>query len=120
MWWNAPAGSESGWGISFAHQGGIIFGTWFTYDLTGTPLWLVVTATTTAPKVYSGTLFTTTGPAFSAVPFSPAAVALTSVGNATITFVDGNHATFAYTVNGITQTKQITRQIFRPPGTACK
>ena len=25
MWWNAPAGSEPGWGINFAHQGETIF-----------------------------------------------------------------------------------------------
>ena len=35
LWWNAPAASESGWGINFAHQGDVIFATWFTYDLTG-------------------------------------------------------------------------------------
>jgi len=27
LWWNAPAGSESGWGINFAHQSDIIFAT---------------------------------------------------------------------------------------------
>jgi hypothetical protein len=120
LWWNAPAGSESGWGISFAHQGNIIFGTWFTYDLNGAPLWLVVTATSASPAVFSGTLYTTSGPAFNATPFNPASVTLTPVGAATFTFADGNHATFAYTVNGISQTKQITRQLFRPPGTVCR
>ncbi len=30
LWWNAPAGSESGWGINFAHQGDTLFATWFT------------------------------------------------------------------------------------------
>ena len=38
---DAPAGSESGWGINFTHQGDTIFATWFTYDLDGKPLWLV-------------------------------------------------------------------------------
>ncbi|MGC1818702.1 MAG: S8 family peptidase, partial [Casimicrobiaceae bacterium] len=32
LWWASPAGSESGWGINFAHQGDVIFATWFTYD----------------------------------------------------------------------------------------
>ncbi len=36
-----PAGSESGWGINFAHQGDIIFATWFTYDADGKPLVVV-------------------------------------------------------------------------------
>ena len=30
LWWRSPAGSESGWGINFAHQGDVIFATWFT------------------------------------------------------------------------------------------
>jgi hypothetical protein len=31
LWWNAPAASESGWGINFTHQGDTIFATSFTY-----------------------------------------------------------------------------------------
>jgi hypothetical protein len=120
LWWAAPAGSESGWGVNFTHQGDTIFATWFTYDTDGTPLWLVVTAQRTMAGVYSGTLYRTTGPAFNAVPFNPAAVNATPVGNATLTFANGNAATFAYTVNGIAQSKAITRQVFRTPGTVCR
>jgi hypothetical protein len=120
LWWAAPAGVESGWGVSFTHQGDIIFATWYTYDLAGKPWWLITTATRTAPGVYAGTLYTTTGPAFSAVPFDPAQVTLSAAGAATFTFTDGNHGSFAYTVNGIAQTKAITRQVFRPPGTLCR
>ena len=119
LWWNAPAGSESGWGINFAHQGNTIFATWFTYNLDGTPLWLSVTSPRTAPTTFSGTLYRTTGPSFNTVPFNPANVVLTPIGTATFTFADGNHATFAYTVNGVSQTKQITRQVFQAPGTVC-
>ena len=43
LWWKTPAASESGWGINLNHEGDTIFGTWFTYDLSGLPLWLVVT-----------------------------------------------------------------------------
>jgi len=119
LWWAAPAASESGWGINFTHQGDTIFATWFTYDLDGTPLWLVATTNKTAAGVYAGTLFRTTGPAFNAMPFNPAEVVATPVGTATLTFADGNDAMFAYTVNGVSQTKAITRQVFRAPGTVC-
>ena len=74
LWWNAPAGSESGWGITFAHQGDTIFAAWFTYAASGAGQWLVMTAPKTAPNTYSGTLYTTTGPAFNSVPFNPAQV----------------------------------------------
>ena len=120
LWWNAPAGSESGWGINLTMQSNVIFATWFTYDLDGSPLWLSATAPSTGPGVYAGTLYRTTGPAFSASPFNPADVKLTAVGSLALTFADGNAATFAYTVNGVTQTKSITRQVFRTPGTACQ
>ena len=120
LWWAAPAGVESGWGINLTEEGNTIFATWFTYDLDGTPMWLSVTATNTEPGVFTGTLYRTTGPAFNAVPFNPANVVLTAVGMASFTFSDGNDANFAYTVNGISQTKAITREVFQSPGTVCQ
>src|SRR5512135_1154875 len=120
LWWAAPGGSESGWGINLTEQSGIIFGTWFTYDVDGTPLWLSVTATASSAGVFTGTLYRTTGPAFSAVPFDPAQVTRTAVGTATFTFSDGANGTFAYTVNGVSQAKAITREVFVSPGTVCQ
>jgi hypothetical protein len=120
LWWAAPAASESGWGVNFTHQGDVIFATWFTYDTDGTPFWLVATANKTAAGIYSGTLYRTTGPAFNAVPFNPASVKDTAVGSVTLTFANGNAGTFAYTVNGVAQSKSITRQVFRAPGTRCQ
>ena len=69
---------------------------------------------------YAGTLYRTTGPAFNANPWNPAAVTATAVGPVTLTFANGNAATFAYTVNGVSQVKQITRQVFQAPGTVCR
>ena len=92
----------------------------FTYDLDGTPMWLVVTAPKTAPGTYAGTLYRTTGPAFNAVPFNPASAVPTAVGTATLSFADGNMGTFAYTVNGVSQTKAVTREIFSGGGTICQ
>ena len=79
----APAGTESGWGINVAHQGDVIFTTWFTYDATGKAWWLSMTANQTAAGVYSGTLYQTSGPAFSAMPFDPSQVTRTLVGSGT-------------------------------------
>jgi hypothetical protein len=127
LWWGKPAGSESGWGVNVVHQGDILFATWFTYQAGGTAaapakgLWLVMSAgLKTAPGVYTGDLYRTTGPAFSAVPFNPALVTRTVVGSATFTFTDADNGTFNYTVNGVTQTKPITRLVFSSPATVCK
>jgi hypothetical protein len=120
LWWRAPAGSESGWGINFTHQGDTIFATWYTYGPEGAPLWLVVSAVMVAPRVYAGDLYTGTGPAYSAGKFDPEKVIGTPVGTAAFTFADGNNATFAYVVNGIAQSEALTRQVFVPPGTVCQ
>jgi hypothetical protein len=118
LWWNVPAGSEAGWGINLAHQGDLIFATWFTYDLTGKAWWLVMTAAKTADNIYQGALYQTNGPAFDGPTFppigSPGGTTGSIVGSATLTFSDANNATFAYTVNGISQTKTITHQQFGP------
>lgn len=114
LFWNAPAGSESGWGLSVAHQGGVVFATWFTYDATGRPWWLAMTAQTTGAGVFSGTLYQTRGPAFDAVPFDPSRVSAVGVGTATLAFADRDNGRFFYTVNGISQSKAVTRQVFGP------
>jgi len=123
LWW-AVGGSESGWGVNLIQQGMTIFATWFTYDVNRNPLWYSVTAAHTGANTYSGPLLRTTGPAFSAVPFNPNLVGRTAVGTATFTFTNGNAGTFAYQVtdgaNVATQTKAITRQVFRSPGTVCQ
>ena len=90
------------------------------------PLWLSATVKQTAPNMFSGTLYRTTGPAFNATCRSIRPRSRRSpVGTATFTFTDGNNATFAYVVdlgdgvNKATQSKAITRQVFRMPGTVC-
>jgi predicted dienelactone hydrolase len=120
LWWAQPAGSESGWGVNITQQGSIIFVTWFTYDETGAPLWLAATTTPTSPMSFTGTLYRTSGPPFFSVPFNPASVTPIPVGSVTLTFVTGNSATFAYTVNGISQSKSIAREILVAPGTLCQ
>ncbi len=120
LWWVYPAGSESGWGVNLTQQDRIIFLTWFTYDESGAPLWLVATTLAVSPNEFTGTLYRTTGPPFYAVPFDPASIAITPVGTVDLAFQNGNLGTFAYTVNGITQAKAITRQLLVPPGTLCQ
>ncbi len=116
LWYNP---TEAGWGINFAHDGDTIFASWFTYDLTGKGTWLVMSATKTAPNTYTGSFIQGTGPAFDSVPFpplgSPGGATVSGLGGTgTLTFTDANNAFFSYTVNGITQTKAITRQLLGP------
>jgi hypothetical protein len=121
LWYAAPAESEAGWGVNVTHQGDILFVTWFTYDASGRGMWIVgPRLERTAPDTYGGALFRTTGPAYNANPWNPANVAATQVGAATFTFSSGSAGTFNYTVNGITQFKSITKQVFGSPATVCR
>jgi hypothetical protein len=120
LWWASPAGNESGWGINLTHQGDVIFATWFTYASDRTATWVAGTLPRTGAGVYTGKLVRTSGPRFDAVPFDPARVVVTDAGTATLTFTNGNAGTFAYTLDGVEQSKAITRQIFRMPGTVCQ
>jgi hypothetical protein len=120
LWWRSPAESESGWGVNLTHQGDILFATWFTYDATGKGMWIVMPAGRLANGAYSGALYRTTGAPFHASPWNPASVVVTEVGSGSFTFSGLNAGTFAYTVNGISQSKSITRQVYSAPLTVCR
>lgn len=108
LWWNA---NESGWGINFAHQGDIIFATWFTYDAGGEPWWLIAELHKSAVGVYSGGVSTVSGAPFMGVAFDSSKVVETPVGTATVTVANGNAATFSYTVNGTSRTGRRCAQL---------
>ena len=120
LWWRSPAGSESGWGVNLVQQADILFVTWFTYGEDGSGLWLSMSDTRrTAPNTYSGAIYRTSGPPFSAVPFDPARIVVTQVGTGTFTFTDPDNGTFAYNLFGVSQTKPITRMIYALPASTC-
>jgi hypothetical protein len=57
---------------------------------------------------------------FDAPTFDATRVVATAVGNASLAFSDGNGGTFSYSLDGMSQTKPITRQVMRAPGTVCQ
>jgi len=121
LWWHSPAGSESGWGVNLAHQGNILFATWFTYGADGKDRWLSMSdGERTGPGTYSGALYRTTGPAFNAVTWNQSLVTVAEVGRATFSFSDANNGTFSYTVDGVSQSKAIMRQVYALPSTVCR
>ena len=117
LWWNA---AEDGWGINFAHQGDIIFATWFTYNNSGAPSWLVSDGLRrTAPGTYTGPLYATTGRRPQDINGTDSIISATNVGTMTVTFQDGERATMAYTVAGTAGSKAITRQVWSSPMSVC-
>ena len=110
LWWGGIG--ENGWGISIAQQDRTLFAVWFTYDASGRPLWLVMPGGNWVGDTYSGGLFTTTGSPWLGAVYDPTRLRVTRAGTLSLKFTDQDSATMTYTVNGVTQSKTITRQPF--------
>jgi len=111
MWW--AGASENGWGMSVMQHGPIQFNVIFAYDAQGKSIWYVMPGGSfnAAGTVFTGPLFLPTSSPFSAYDKTKFAIGA-SVGSAVITYTSANTATLAYTINGISATKAIQRQIF--------
>jgi hypothetical protein len=117
LWWRSQ---ESGWGVNIAHQGDTIFATWFTYDAAGKGQWLVMSNTARVGEGrYAGKVYRATGPSFDSPTWDASRVRATEVGSATFTFGDASNGTFAYTVEGVTQSKSIQRMVYSLPASVC-
>ncbi|MEP7069436.1 MAG: hypothetical protein ABI789_09360 [Usitatibacter sp.] len=114
LWWGGVA--ENGWGMSITQHGSVIFGAMYIYDLQGQPLWAVLPGGTwnAGFTTFTGSLYIPSGSWFGAYDGTRFA-ANPPVGSATLTFTSATTATLAYTLNGASGTKSITRQPFGDP-----
>jgi hypothetical protein len=112
LWWADPPGSENGWGFQLVQRNSTIFATMFVYAPTGAPTWYVATMAPTPPGsfIWSGDLYTTTGPWFGAVPYNPLLFTFRKVGTMTWTPATVTTGTLSYTVDGVSVIKSVTRQ----------
>jgi hypothetical protein len=108
LWWNP---GESGWGMVVTQQYGVIFLAWYVYDASGNPVWYVAPDCMLSGSSCGGTLYATTGPPLGPT-FDPNTVKASAVGNIVANFFDANNASITYVVNGVSSTKQVTRQTF--------
>jgi|GEM_PF-1350407 len=117
LWWNP---TESGWGINLNHQNDIIFATWFTYGANNANAWYVMSdLRRQADGSFTGTIFQTTGVPFNQINGATSTRSVNNVGNATLRFSAASAGTFSYTVNGVSQTKNIVRQPLIQTPTTC-
>ena len=114
LWFNP---NESGWGVNVIQQYNTMFATMFIYGTDTAPRWFVAPDVEPAPagsqNVFTGQLYQTTGPSFTATTFDPNAVTKTVVGTVTFTFDSTTTGTLQYVINGVPVTKRITRQTWR-------
>jgi hypothetical protein len=108
LWWGDTI--ENGWGINIAQQGRQLFPVWYTYNSQGNATWFAVPGGTWNGNVFTGDIYSTTSSAWLGVQYVPGSFAVNKVGTMTLTFTDQSNAVMTYTVNGLTQSKTITRQ----------
>ncbi len=117
MWW--VGSQENGWGMSITQHGATQFAVFFVYDNNGQPVWYAMpggnwNADFTA---YTGNLYQPTSSPFSAydaAQFKVGGATNGPVGTATIAYNGKDKATVAYTINGMSGSKSIQRQLYGP------
>jgi hypothetical protein len=111
LWWNP---GESGWGLNLVqHASRNIFAVWYTYADDGKRTWYVLPGGTWVNSTtFTGTLYSTTGPAFDAPKFEAQRTKATGVGTGTLRFTDANNGTWTYSVGGLSGTRPIARQAY--------
>ncbi len=118
MWWAGDA--ENGWGMAITqHQpSNMQFNAFYVYEASGLPTWYVMPGGTWNANftVFTGALYRPTGSRLDNFVTGNIAVGA-AVGTATLTFTSASTATFDYTINGVTATKKIERQVFGPVDT---
>jgi hypothetical protein len=116
MWWSGF--DENGWGMSIVEHRDILFIVLYAYDDAGRPTWYVVSNGTwnAAKTIYTGDIHSPSGTPY--YSYDAARLAMGNpVGTAKLTFADRSHATFDYTINGVSGRKSITRFLFGPAAT---
>lgn len=109
LWWNP---NESGWGMSLTQQGTTVFVAWYTYDSNGKPVWYVMSSCPVVGDGCTGDIYDVKGGTPLGMPWNGSGIAVTKVGTGTLTFSDYNTGAFNYSVNGVSGTRNIIRQVF--------
>ena len=114
IWWNP---NESGWGVYLSEQDRTLVVTWYTYGSDGQPMWVLGALTRDAQGAFAGALTRpVSGTPFDRINGAATSFPVPTVGSARVEFVDGERAVFRYTLDGISQSKDIERLIYAGPG----
>ena len=108
LWWNPM---EDGRGTWLSHQGDTMFAVDYAYDSSNVPRWRTLTATKQANGTFTGDVYETSGPSFSAPTFDVQAVRPNIVGPGFIAQDDADHVRVNMS-EGIV--RSLTRQAFGP------
>ena len=111
LWWNA---NESGWGASITQQSDKMFVAMYVYDGVGNATWYTMFCTVSNTSC-NGDLLRNKGGSTATAPWNGSGISAPIVGTMTLQFTGNDAATMSYTLDGLNNTKQITRFVFGPP-----
>lgn len=113
-WWNA---NESGWGISIMHRYDTIAGAMFTFDAGTNPVWYSTVCQIIGDRC-TGALYRTTGGRAATTAWNGASVSTKEVGSIAFVFTGYDTGTVAFSIDGVSGSKSITKLPFgTPPST---
>lgn len=111
--------NESGWGIVVTQEYSTMFVTIYTYDEAGNPVWYVASNCHVAGNGCGGAtgapLYKVTGGTPITSAWSGTNKAVTQVGTLILSFTDVNTGFAIVTINGVSNTKTVTRDVFANP-----
>jgi hypothetical protein len=116
LWWNT---AESGWRINLAHQGDLVYLTWYTYDASGRASWLAMLASRVGGETFAGDVVEVRGSPYDVAPYDPTKKVVSTVGTGTLAFSGRDAGTFSYTAKNVTRSVAITRFSLGGPALAC-
>ncbi|CAN5257523.1 hypothetical protein BH11PSE11_BH11PSE11_15750 [soil metagenome] len=109
LWWNP---SESGWGVSIAQQYATLFVALYSYDANGAPYWYVASSCPIVGTSCTGDLYKVSGGTSPSVPWNGTAKSVSKVGTVSLSFSDDSNGSMSYTIDGVSASRTITKQLF--------
>lgn len=104
--------SQVGWGVNIAQDGNMLFPVWYTYDGDNRGGWYSVPGGTWSGMTFTGDVYRTASSPWLGTAYNVNLLKVNKVGTMSLSFIDQNHAVMRYVINGVAQTKAITRQPF--------
>jgi hypothetical protein len=115
LWWNPK---ESGWGFALTRQADMSFATIYTYDADGKPVWYTASSCPIVGSGCSGSLYSVTGGTPLTTVWNATNLAVTPVGTLNLNFTNANSGSMSFTINGVSGSKAIERNLFANPPVA--
>lgn len=110
--WQDPA--QNGWGVALTQGTNVIYTEIFHYNASGQATWFGGTIYRIADGHYAGTLYTVAGDYYGHMPYDPTLFNATVAGTMEFLASDPSHATFTFTINGVTVTTALERLSLDP------